>query len=234
MMVDMRCTGLILACLVPLACDRPTPDPAPPKRGAAQAEPKEEKRDPVLPTTGIERIQESHDLLAREIAKCEEILQEGGRVERRIASQLLRGVENLITATEIAVRQDAYFGLKNRHARMVSKQAEMRQAWVEAEQEIAHMREILDSAAAGTGTIPEGFTEAEIRDRLGDWQETARKRKEELEAFNKEMAKVEEILQLPPDRIPAASETLFSRELEDLKLLRERAAKVLAKATDPE
>ena len=226
-------SAVLLALLVSLACDKP-PEDVPVAEVETKTTPPVKKPDPVLPSGGIGNIQQSHDLVAREIEKCEKALEANEPVERRIAADLLKNVEYLIKVTEIAIRQDAALGLKDKHARMVTRQAEIRQSWVEAEQEVAHMRNVLDGVAKGTDTVPEGFTEAEIRDRLGDWLELARARKEELETFNAEMAKVEEILQLPPEQIPAATETLFSRELEDLKVLKDRAARVLAKATDPQ
>jgi hypothetical protein len=76
-----------------------------------------------------------------------------------------------------------------------------------------------------TGELPAGFTEAEIKDRLSDFQKAATKLEGDWKDLRGQMAKKEELLKL--DVIPPQGETLFTKELTELKRTRKRVEALL-------
>ena len=87
------------------------------------------------------------------------------------------------------------------------------------------MQTLLDNHKKGVDALPAGFTEAEITDRLDDFREAARKLDKEWEDLRAQMAKKEELLKL--DVIPPQGETLFTKELTELRRTRMRVEALL-------
>ena len=92
-------------------------------------------------------------------------------------------------------------------------------------EEIQEVRGILGDAEAG-GRIPEGFTEDELRDRLGDLEETLRKQRQAIEEYETEMRKVEDVIASGKFEPPPEG-TVFTQELEALRKTLDRAKALL-------
>jgi len=224
----MRRIGLLLL-LAAAACDRTPPAKSQPNDVGASAKSPATDDPEALPPTGITHIQKDHDRVGRLIAEWEEKVEAGKPVERRLVEQAVSLVDKLIIAAEIGAREDNYQSTHMRRARMITKSSKLRQDWREALAEIAAMKKMLEDDAKGVAPIPEGFTEPEIKDRLGDWQEKARKAKEALDEHLAELKEVEDALRGSKGDLPQPEETLFTREVEDLKALKRRAEELLAK-----
>ncbi|MHC4550361.1 MAG: hypothetical protein ACYTEZ_16455 [Planctomycetota bacterium] len=218
---------LILALVCLAACDREKEpqdlagglrDPAPP--------PTARKPDPVSPPTGYPALKQSHDSLREEIERAEEALQQGRPPEARLVKQQVRLIDNLIVATERAIREEARQGVQHTHALLQQQHGKLHQKRSEVWAEIAEMEQILAEARKGAGAgVPPGFTEAEIRDRLGDFREMARKIEQDLDELRARLQKQEDLLKL--ETIPPQGETLLTKELEALRESRQRLEALL-------
>ena len=186
-----------------------------------------EKPPPVAPTTGISQIQKGHDEIRREIAKVEKELEGGQRPQVWLVEQQVKLVDNLIVATERAIKEESRMQVRHSHGRLRKQESQLIERRTEVSTEIQEMRRLLDESAKGVGKIPAGFTAAELKDRLGDFQEMAReltKRQDELRA---EMRRKEALLR--EETIPPQEETLFTRELEALVVTKKRVEALRAR-----
>lgn len=173
------------------------------------------KPPPESPTTGISQIQKMHDELKEDIAVQEARVKAGQPAEARLVRGQLTGLDILIRSTEMAIGLDTRQTVQREHAILRQKESRIIKARNEAYAEVLEMQQAIDNEA-----LPAGFTEAEIKDRIGDFKEQGRKLDKEWEELRAAMAKKEELLKLRV--IPPQGETLFTKELAELKLTRKR------------
>jgi hypothetical protein len=170
---------------------------------------------PESPTTGISQIQKMHDELKEDIAEQEARVKAGQPAEERLVRGQLTGIDILIRSAEMAIVLDTRQTMQRQHAILRQKESRIIKARNEAYAEVLEMQRAIQNDA-----LPAGFTKEELEDRIGDFQETARKAEKEWETVRAAMRKKEELLKL--DNIPPQGETLFTKELEELKQTRLR------------
>jgi hypothetical protein len=205
---------LALALLLPIlatACngDR-NPTNANPGGKSAAAKP-----PPESPTTGISQIQTMHDELKEDIAIQEARVKGGQPAEARLVRGQLTGIDILIRSTEMAIGLDTRQTVQREHAILRQKESRIIKGRNEAYAEVLEMQRAID-----TDTLPAGFTKEEIQDRIGDFKEQARMLEKDWEEVRAAMRKKEELLKL--EVIPPQGETLFTKELAELRLTRKR------------
>ncbi|MHC4164572.1 MAG: hypothetical protein ACYTDU_01025 [Planctomycetota bacterium] len=207
--------ALTLLCVAACNGDRDATTIVDPGKSATVAKPA-----PESPTTGISQIQKMHDELKEDLTEQEERVKRGQPAEQRLVRGQLTGIDILIESTELAIVQDTLRMLRREHGLLRQKESKIIRARNENYAEVAEMETILANHANGLGSIPAGFSEAELKDRVGDFKEAVRKLEKEWEEVRAEMKKKEELLKL--DVIPPQGETLFTKELAELKLTRLR------------
>lgn len=183
------------------------------------------KHEPESPAGGISMIQDSHDSLLEELKKQEARAQSGEGVDERLLRNQIRLADNLITACEIAVRNEAEQIVRRRYAQMKAEFGRMHADLADLGDEIKEVQGILENAKAG-GRIPEGFTKDELRDRLGDLKDKVRKKQSEIDEFKPEMRKYEDVI-ASDNFQPPADGTVFTKELEALRKTRDRLKALL-------
>jgi hypothetical protein len=183
------------------------------------------KQQAESPPGGIAMIQDAHDDLVEELKKQEALKQSGEGVDTRLLQNQIKLVENLITACEIAVRNEAEHIVRRRYAQMKTDFGRMYAELAELGKEIREVEGILEDAKGG-GRIPEGFTEDELRDRLDDLKKTVERKRTEIEEFKDELRKYEDVI-ASGNFQPPADGTVFTKELEALRKTRDRAKALL-------
>jgi len=178
------------------------------------------KPAPESPTTGISQIQKMHDDLKEDIAEQERQVQAGQPAEQRLVRGQLTGIDILIRSTEMAIVLDTRRTVQLEHGLLRQKESKLIRARNETYGEIAEMEKLLDDFKQDPDSLPAGFTEAELKDRLGDFRKKAEEIENEREEVRRAMRQKEDLLQL--DVIPPQGETLFTKELKELKLTRKR------------
>jgi len=210
--------ALTLLCVA--ACNGDRDATIDPKPAATAAKPA-----PESPTTGISQIQKMHDELKEDIAEQEKRVKAGQRPEQRLVRGQLTGIVILIKSTEMAIVLDTRRMVQREHGLLRRKESRIIRSRNENYAEVAEMETILANDAKGVGAIPAGFSKAELQDRIGDFKEKVRKLEKEWEGLRAEMKRKEELLKL--DVVPPQGETLFTKELTELKLTRQRVEALL-------
>ena len=196
-----------------------------PKRPPGGNTAKVKKPPPEAPTTGISQIQKLHDELKEDIAVQEKRVAGGQPAEQRLVRGQLTGIDILIKSTEMAIGFDTRQTIQREHALLRQNESRIIKARNETYGEVLEMQRMLEDHKKGTGDLPAGFTEAEIMDRLGDFMEAGRKLDKDWEDVRQKMAAKEQLLKL--DVIPPPGETLFTKELAELKITRQRVEALL-------
>jgi hypothetical protein len=217
--------SLLLVLVALLAACKPDDKPkTPPKTGNGGGTPAV-KHEPESPPGGITMIQDAHDDLVREIEKQEARKQSGEGVDTRLLQNQIKLIDNLVTACEIAVRNEAEQIVRKRYAQMRAEFGRMHAELGTLGEEILEVSGILEDAKAG-GRIPEGFTEDELRDRLGDLKQSVARKQAAIEEYKDELRKYEDVI-ASENFQPPADGTVFTQELEALRKTRDRAKALL-------
>jgi hypothetical protein len=215
---------LLLPLLLCVACspgDEPAKTPGG-KRSNATAEPAK-KPAPASPATGIAVIQRDHNMWAKLYEE-----QAGKKIaDQKILKQIITGLDRLVLALELSIREQARDDVEMSHGRARGKLAKMKSDEQFALRELAEIRAILSDAAKGAAPIPSGFTEAELRDRLADQEEKLRVLKNEREELIKKTRKQESLLK--KETVSPQEETMATRELAAVKVLKKKAEDLLSK-----
>jgi phage shock protein A len=221
-----RAVPPVLLCLLLLpACDE-----EPQKGGTVIARTGDNTRPPkpppVLPTTGAPQIRAQREDLTREIEQAEKDLEKGTKPAEHVVWGWKKLADNLIVAEERAVAEETTLTLRNDLSALRDKQGQLDKARDELGQSIQQLEQYLTEIEGG-GRPPEGFTEDELKDRHG-------KRLEEMRALEKEEAEVRARMQekeelLSKGNLPPQGRTLHTQELEALKQLKDRIAKLEAR-----
>lgn len=203
------------------ACDK---DPG----SAVVVEPAPPKPPPVqgpLPTTGQPKIRATREGLAAEIDQAEKDLEAGTKPPAHLVYGWKKQVEYLITATAKAIEMESEGNLRNELSTLREKQGQIDKARNDLAAAILETQRYLSDIQAG-GKPPEGFTEDELKERLGERQEAARALEKQEAELRARMKEIEEVL---AKGTPAASgPTLHTNELEVLKALNARIEKLEA------
>jgi chromosome segregation ATPase len=126
----------------------------------------------------------------------------------------------------MAVDAEAKLTVERELAALRQKQAELDKRQADLAEGIQEINGYLAEIQRG-GKPPEGFTEGELKDRLGDHQEQARALDKEEEELRARMKEKEEIL--AQGKVPPQDKTLHTQELEAAKELKARVGALEAK-----
>jgi hypothetical protein len=215
---------VLLCLLLAPACDED------PKKGGTAIARTGDKTPPkpphVLPTTGAPKIRGEREGLVLEIEQAEKDLENGTKPAENILWGWKRLADNLIVAEERAVAEEATETVKNDLAALRDKQGQLDKTRNELGQSIQQLQQYLADIEAG-GRPPEGFTEDELKDRHGRRLEEARALEKEETELRARMQEKEELLN--KGNIPPQGRTLHTQELEALKQLKDRIAKLEAR-----
>jgi len=227
----MRAFILLVLVLVPLliACDPgpgpstgETPDPETPA-----ADTKTPGDRVPMATTGISVIQRDHEALGVDVAAMEKALAEGKALDPRLTRLLPKRWNVLDIAARRALAEYTVQEVRMRRARGLQKRGVMEREYREALEEAASIKEMLAAKKKGIADIPEGFTEAELLDKMADEQLSANAIKVKVDELTDELVAMENLLK--QDSIPPQGESLFSREVEDLQGLKKRIDALVGK-----
>jgi hypothetical protein len=219
-----RAAPPILLCLLLASCDKePSAGRTAATRTGQEAVP---GKPPVLPTTGGPVIRKDRLDLALEIDRAEKDLESGTKPPAHLAYAWKQKIEYLLTAARQAVEKEAIETVRGDLSTLRDKQGALDKARTDVGQAIQTIQQYLAEIEAG-GKPPEGFTEDELKDRLGT-------RMEEARALEKEEAELRERMQQKEDLlakgdIPPQGPTVHTQELEALKELKARIDKLDAR-----
>lgn len=210
----MRRTLPVFLLLIALACDK---DPA--KAGTQGGKVVAPPRPPEIPTTGSPQIRKMREDLLGDVEAMEKELASGKEPEKRFLDAAKKGVENLLTATRMAVDKEAAQAVRNELAMLRGQQATLDKARSDLAEGIVVVQAYLDGIGRGDKP-PEGFTTDELKDLLG-------KRQEELRALEKHDTELRARMQEKEDllnkgEIAAQGATVLTHELEAAQELKTR------------
>jgi chromosome segregation ATPase len=194
--------------------------------GAAASGETPKKPPPVYPTTGSPAIRDTRTGLTEEIERAEKDLLDGKRPPAHLLYGWNQLAHNLIVAAERAVKEEAAQAARSEISALRERQGQIDKARNDLGAAMLELSRYLDEVRAG-GRPPEGFTEDELKDRLGTRQEEAR-------ALEKEEAELRERLKAREERLaegqPPAPQgpTRLTHELEALRELKARIEKLEA------
>jgi len=175
---------------------------------------------PPLAPTGAPRIQSMRQDLFETVARMEQEVDEGRMPERRLFDELKRGIDVLTQATERAIAEEARQLVEHDLASLRVQQGELAKRRVDLVDGIREVSTMVDEIRRGVGRPPEGFTEDELKDRLGELQEQARALDKEDEEIRARMTEKEKLL--AGDTVPPQGRTRYTDELDAIKELRAR------------
>lgn len=211
---DMRSICLFLLLAATGACSD-APDTKPEENGAAPAG-NGKKKEPVSATTGITRLQKSHEMWAGVV---EELGREKPANPARV-KDAIKGIDNLIKALEISIEMDAMQSTKVKHAHMRQALGQLRKDQIAKLEETREIQRMLDDDEKGVSPLPAGHTRTELADNLSDLAKARadidKRIKDQIDA----MTLVEKAI---AGGKPAPGDTMATRELEAVKALRKRA-----------
>lgn len=211
----MRRSLLPILLLLPLACD--DENKAQVAAGTKAVPP---KPPAVLPTTGNPRIREMREGIVEEVERAEKDLENGKKPGQDLIDNWKKGVDIAVTATELAIKAEAEESVRRSLATLRERQAVIDKRRNDLSEGILEIQRYLDEIERGVGKPPEGFTEDELKDRLGERQEQARALEKEEDGIRAEMQEKEDLL--TKGNPPPQGETLHTHELEALKELKAR------------
>ncbi len=206
-------------CLLLLAAFVGCADDESPQVSNGRKETRQAKPEPVAKDTGITQIQSSYDMWAKIVAAEEKKAK--ADVNQLTVEQAVRGLDNLITVLQIAIKEDAKASARFRLATMRAELARLGREGNVLLREVQEIETILRDAANNVAPIPSGFTRAELEDNLADVKEARRKHDGRRKAHLKTMAVLEKALQ--SGKTPEQGETLATRELVAVSALKKRA-----------
>jgi hypothetical protein len=215
-----------LACLLLLlfaACDD---DPAGPTRGESPT-PKP-ATPPTLPTTGTPKLREMREGIAEEVLRMEKALAEGKTPAPDGIRRAKDGLAKLDVAVRMAVALEAEQTLRVRHADLRNDQAEIVKQRADLFEGILEIEKFLSEMERGVGKPPEGFTEDELKDRLGELRLKATELDKAEADLRAQSEKMEELLK--GKEIPPQGETLLTQELAAVDELKARVAALEARS----
>ena len=217
-----------LAALFLAACESESPtETTPIPAGDPEVE---QPAPPVSPPGGIPRVQADHDLYAAEVARIEKELgaeKAPDQHQTRLLRNLGRGIDNLILVATKGRDAEAEDELRNTHARLRTRFSDLMKEQRILWREITEINGLLEQIGKGLGAPPQGFTEAELRDKLVDLRNGHGRLGKQRDEVTREMKKCEE--QLARGKAPPGERSLFSDELEGLEKLKGRVEALLAR-----
>jgi len=210
----------VLLLLAAFACDK---DPDKAQAGKAGGATKEATppKPPPLPTTGSPKIRELREEILGDIEGMEKDLDAGKQPEKRFLDAARKNIDNLLTATRMAVDLEAVESVRREHAMLNTRQAALDKARSDLAAGIVEIQGILDRVQRGVDKPPEGFTVDELKDRLGQRQEQAR-------ALEKEDAELRSLMQEKEDllnkggKIEPQGPSVLTHEMEAAQELKTR------------
>jgi hypothetical protein len=223
----MRCLSLALLALV--ACgesgttDKPTSVP--------EVSQKTPKTTPAA-TTGAKVFQRDAESIANDLKRLEKQGRpsdgpELARFEREVALRI-QHIDLTLVALEQSIKAESRQIVQKAYAILRAKQGGLIKQIDELHRETMEIKVILNDKAKGTGDLPPGFTEDELKDRLADLDKKTSKLRDEESSVIAELD--EKIKLLKGNTIPEQGETVLTKEREVFQTLRARAEKLQQKS----
>ncbi len=213
---------IFLALSLTAACDEYTPTSG----DTATKPPTDKVKEVVSAVTGISKIQDHHEDLKAEIAKAEAAKGTGKPSPEWMVRNQLKGVDQLIQACERARLEEARQRTKFSADKMLADQGKLHKKRGELFEERKEIEGTIQAARLGTGKIPRGFTEAELRDRVGDIALKIKEIEKEIDSMQQRLLGAKDAVE--NDNYDFG-DSLFTRELDELKKTRKRATRLLEK-----
>lgn len=213
---------LLILPLALLACENGETTQAPPAKKDDEA--KVVEKPLTRAVTGVAVLQRDHATYIEMIEKEEK----KEKADPRTVKQVLKLLGILEQALERSAREQAVQDLKKQHSRGTEELGRIAKQRNFLQREKAEILQILANAAKGVAPIPSGFTEAELRDKLADFDEKLRKLKEGEDELLKEMQAQEKTLN-SSEEVKPDPESMASRELVAVRETKKRAEALLAK-----
>ena len=157
--------------------------------------------------------------ILEEVEKAEKEMEGGKMPERRFVDEWKKGADACITAAQIAVDAEAVLAVQHDITTLRQKLAELDKKRTDLGEGIMEIKGYLGEIERG-GKPPEGFTEGELKDRMGERQEEARALEKEDEELHARLKEKEDLL--AQGNVPPQGETLNTHELEAAKELKAR------------
>lgn len=223
----MRCLSLALLALVACGESGTTDKPA----SVPEVTKKTPKTTPAA-ATGAKVYQRDAEAIANDLKRLEKQGQpadgpELARFEREVALRI-RHIDNTLVALDQSIKAESRQIVQKAYAILRGKQGGLIKQIDELHREKMEIKVILSDKAKGTGSLPPGMTEDELKDRIADLdKETSKLRVEESSVI----AQLDEKVKLlEGDSIPKQGETVLTKEREVFQNLRARAEKLQQKS----
>ena len=210
----MRVSIPILLALL-TACGDPQ---ASPKAPVATVKSGTAKKEVVAATTGISVIQRDHDDLRNDVGALEK--KKAEEITAIEITRLRKRAGYLFIAIDRAMKEEAKSMARARAGRLRRQWTTRRTQEAELRDEIRTIKEMVTNARKGAAELPEGYTETELLDTVGDNELKVKRLVEEREELRKELAAAEALMQQP--EIPPQGETMFNRERAELEKTKAR------------
>ena len=213
-------TRTLLLCAALAACGESKPaapatsDTPLPTRGT------DDPAEIKVPTTGVTQLQGSHDAVRRELKHLEARKADGKPLNAAVVKSQIELVDQLIVAAKLAIDAEAMKQFRTRVGKMRQDYRNLELENQEISNEIREIKLMLEGARKGVEQLPEGYTETELMDRVGELEVKVGKIREQKEEFAVELSEQEALLanQTPPP----LGDSIWTRELADLKETRAR------------
>ncbi len=210
--------SILLAVLVLAACG---PAESEKPKVSIPDKPAEKPKTPARTKTGVGVIQRDVSALAEDLTKIEKRVEKGADVEAWLRANQLKRWQNLMKACERAETAQAEQSFRHRYAMLRKELGDLNKSIQADRSEAAEIQQTVAAARAGVDEIPEGFTEAELRDRAAKLLEHARATEEVIKTHKTRMRPFEKAFAKGgPYKLD--ERTLFSTEVDALQKLKPR------------
>ena len=173
-----------------------------------------------MPTTGVTQLQGSHDAVKRELKHLEARKADGKPVNATIVKSQIELVDQLIVAAKLAIDAEAMKQFRTRVGKMRQGYQKLELENQEISNEIREIRQMLEGAEKGVEQLPEGYTQTELMDRVGELEVKAEKIREQKKEFAVVLSEQEAML--AKETPPPLGDSMWTRELAELQETRAR------------
>jgi hypothetical protein len=138
----------------------------------------------------------------------------------------LRHIDVTLQALAVSIAAESKQIVEASHTALLQKRRVIDKEIDGRWRDITEIRDLLQSAAKGTDSIPAGFTEDELKDRRSDLEAEVRALTEKRNELNTELQRLIDILK-SDEPAPDQGATTLTEERDVLKALKARAEKLL-------
>ena len=182
--------------------------------------------------TGAKVFQRDAEAIAADLRRLEKHGRptdqtELAKFEREVMLRI-NHIDLTLRALAVSIKAESRQIVEKSHAILSGQKGELRKKMDTVHREILEIQTILAKKAKGEGELPPGFTEDELKDRIGDLEKEMAKLEDEEKDVNAKMDEKAEMLN--SGEIPEQGDTVLTKEREVFQSLRERAVKLQQKS----